>query len=78
MDSVIVLPLICINSNRAGEDPTIAGVITEARQVLCSVPLPPGFVTGVRELTQRYGVVMILDEVITRFRWSPGTLVQTS
>jgi glutamate-1-semialdehyde 2,1-aminomutase len=30
----------------------------------------------VRKLTQQYGVVMILDEVITGFRWSPGGLQQ--
>jgi glutamate-1-semialdehyde 2,1-aminomutase len=40
------------------------------------VPLPPGFVAGVRQLTQQYGVVMILDEVITGFHWSPGGLQQ--
>ena len=58
-------------------DNTIAGVITEgAGASYGTVPLPPGFVAGVRQLTQQYGVVMILDEVITGFRWSPGGLQQ--
>src|SRR6185295_17105491 len=36
------------------------------------VPLPPGFVAGLRELSRRHGVVLIFDEVITGFRWSRG------
>ena len=36
------------------------------------VPLPPGFVQAVREATARRGVVMLMDEVITGFRWSSG------
>ena len=40
------------------------------------MPLKAGFLEGVRELTRQHGVVMILDEVITGFRWSPGGLQQ--
>ena len=36
------------------------------------VPLPPGFIAKVRELTQKHGVILIFDEVITGFRWSRG------
>jgi glutamate-1-semialdehyde 2,1-aminomutase len=36
------------------------------------VPLPPGFLEGLRAVTRERGVVMILDEVITGFRWSRG------
>ena len=59
-------------------DKDIAGVITEGSGASYgTVPLEPGFLEGVRRLTQEYGVVMILDEVITGFRWSPGDLQQT-
>jgi glutamate-1-semialdehyde 2,1-aminomutase len=34
--------------------------------------LQTDFLQGVRKLTREHGVVMILDEVITGFRWSPG------
>ena len=36
------------------------------------VPLPPGFIAALREATRRRGVLMIMDEVITGFRWSRG------
>ena len=55
----------------------IAGVITEGSGASYgTVPLQPGFLEGVRRLTQQHGVVMILDEVITGFRWSTGGLQQ--
>lgn len=36
------------------------------------VPLDAAFLRGLRELTARYGVVLIFDEVLTGFRLSPG------
>ncbi len=36
------------------------------------VPLPPGFIAALREATARRGVLLIMDEVITGFRWSRG------
>jgi len=36
------------------------------------VPLPPGFLAELRELTRKHGVTLIFDEVITGFRWSRG------
>jgi glutamate-1-semialdehyde 2,1-aminomutase len=36
------------------------------------VPLPPGFLQALREATARRGVILIFDEVITGFRFSPG------
>lgn len=37
-----------------------------------AVPLPPGFLEALREVTRKRGVVLIFDEVITGFRWSRG------
>jgi glutamate-1-semialdehyde 2,1-aminomutase len=37
-----------------------------------TVPLPAGLLTAVRELTAATGTVLILDEVVSGFRWSPG------
>lgn len=36
------------------------------------VPLRPEFLTALRELTARHGVVLVFDEVITGFRVAPG------
>ena len=36
------------------------------------VPLPPGFIAKLREITRETGVLLIFDEVITGFRWSRG------
>src|SRR5919108_2487119 len=78
LESVIVLPLDLDALERTlATNKAIAGVITEGSGASYgTVPLKPGFVEGVRQLTERHGVVMILDEVITGFRWSPGGLQQ--
>ena len=39
-----------------------------------SVPFPPGFLEGVRMLATEAGAVLVFDEIITGFRWSPGGL----
>jgi glutamate-1-semialdehyde 2,1-aminomutase len=44
----------------------IAAVILEAETL---EPPAPGFLTGLRELCDEHGVVLILDEIITGFRW---------
>ena len=74
IDSVIVLPTdLAALENALNRDDNIAGVITEASGASYgTVPLPEGFLDGVRRQTRAHGVVMILDEVITGFRWAPG------
>ncbi len=37
-----------------------------------SVPLKDGFLEDLRRLADEYEVVLIFDEIITGFRWSPG------
>ncbi len=44
----------------------VAAVILEAQNI---EPPQPGFLEAVRALCDRHGVVMILDEIITGFRW---------
>jgi glutamate-1-semialdehyde 2,1-aminomutase len=45
----------------------IAAVILEAAT---QTEPPAGYLEGVRELTTRHGAVLVLDEMITGFRWS--------
>lgn len=54
-------------------DQDIAGIILEPSGASWgSVPLRPGFLQWLREVTLRTGVVLIFDEVITGFRYAPG------
>ena len=51
----------------------IAAVITEASGASwSSIPHPPGYLQRLRAITEKHGVVLIFDEVITGFRWAPG------
>lgn len=51
----------------------IAAVITEAAPANMGVVAPqPGFNAALRDLTSRYGALLIVDEVLTGFRVSPG------
>ncbi len=57
--------------NKYGED--IACVIVEPVAGNMGVVLPkPGFLEAIREITKRYGSLVICDEVITNFRLSKG------
>lgn len=47
----------------------VAGVIMEAQALTAP---EPGFLQGVRDLCDKYGVVLIFDEVVTGFRWALG------
>lgn len=44
----------------------IAAVVLEAETI---EPPAPGFFTGLRQLCDRHGALLILDEIITGFRW---------
>lgn len=74
IESVVVAPysdLDQIESLLAAGD--IAGVILEPSGASwATIPLPDGFLAGLREITRRHGTVLIFDEVITGFRWAPG------
>jgi glutamate-1-semialdehyde 2,1-aminomutase len=51
----------------------IAAIIVEPSGVVDgAVPLPPGFLQALRGLSAVHGVCLVFDEVITRFRLSPG------
>lgn len=51
----------------------IAAVIAEpVAGNMGTVPPLPGFLEGLRELCDRYGALLILDEVMTGFRVAPG------
>ena len=49
---------------------SLAAVIVEPFQRV--IPPRDGFLEGLRKLTQRYGIVLIFDEVVTGFRFAYG------
>jgi len=75
-DDIIVLPwndleILETTLKRHGHE--IAALITEPIMYNTEPVLPqPGYLEGVRELTKQYGVLFILDEVITGFRLALG------
>ena len=75
-DTTIALPfndLERVEKVFAERGDQIAAVITEpvAGNMGC-VPPAPGFLQGLREVTDRYGALLIFDEVMTGFRLSYG------
>ncbi|MEP4038527.1 aminotransferase class III-fold pyridoxal phosphate-dependent enzyme [Pseudophaeobacter sp.] len=55
------------------QDAAIGTIFVEASGAnYGSVPLPNGFLQGIRDLADEQEKVLIFDEVITGFRWSPG------
>jgi glutamate-1-semialdehyde 2,1-aminomutase len=74
MDQVVICPP---NDSKAVETAfergDIAGMILEpAGGNSGTTPTIPGYLAELRELATRHGVVLIFDEVITGFRYSPG------
>ena len=71
---VVVEPEIPALERLLSRDRDIAAVILEPTGAhFGQFPLQnPGFLQDLRELTAKYGVVMIMDEVITGFRLSKG------
>ncbi len=55
--------------------PRLAAVIVEpAAANMGLVPAEPGFLEGLRRLTEEVGALLVFDEVITGFRFGPTTL----
>jgi glutamate-1-semialdehyde 2,1-aminomutase len=74
MASVAVLP-VDISAVRDAIDSRgdVGAVIIESAGASSgSLPVPRGFLRELRALTAEHGVLLIMDEVVTGFRWAPG------
>jgi len=72
---VTVVPADLTAVQVALEDEQVGTVIVEASGASYgSIPLPEGFLAGLRKYTSEVGSVLIFDEIITGFRWAPGGL----
>lgn len=75
LSNVIVLPPndIARVESVLRQDADVAAVILEPTGAsMGKFPVYPQFLKELREVTQRYGVILIFDEVVTGFRLSPG------
>ena len=61
-----------VEATLAARDDVAAVLIEPSGASWGQVPLPAGFLAALREITTRYGVTLIFDEVITGFRWAKG------
>ncbi|HEX6031841.1 MAG TPA: aspartate aminotransferase family protein [Tepidiformaceae bacterium] len=74
MESIVVVPPDMDAVRRACDERSdIGAIIVEAAGASSgALPIPEGFLRELRELTAARGVVFIMDEVVTGFRWAPG------
>ncbi len=74
LKTVVALPCdLSLVESILASDKDIAGIIIEpSGGSWGKVPVPDGFLHQLKELTDRHGVVLIFDKVVTGFRWSPG------
>ncbi len=74
MATVAVLPLdmeaVARTVDERGDIGTI--IIEAAGASSGTLPVPRGFLKELRAFTAKRGVVMVMDEVVTGFRWAPG------
>ena len=75
-ESMVIVPSGDLNAveDVLMRDPDVAGLILEPTGAhFGQLPLDAeDYLLGLRELTERHGVVLIFDEVVTGFRASPG------
>ncbi|HLQ32275.1 MAG TPA: aminotransferase class III-fold pyridoxal phosphate-dependent enzyme, partial [Chloroflexota bacterium] len=58
-------------------DSDVAAIIVEPSGAgWAAVPLPEGFLAGLRLLATEHDLLLIFDEVVSGFRWSPGGIQQ--
>ncbi len=76
LDTVVVAPstdLAFVEQTLSNPDHGIAAIILEPSGAsYATIPLPDGFLAALRAITTRHNVLLIFDEVVTGFRWSPG------
>lgn len=75
-DECLILPwndLELVERTLEAHAPELAAILTETVMCNSGCILPePGFLEGLRALCDRYGVLLLFDEVITGFRLAPG------
>jgi glutamate-1-semialdehyde 2,1-aminomutase len=73
-DTVVVAPVNDLDfvDQRLAQGDVAAVILEPSGASYATIPLPPGFLTELRAITERRDTLLIFDEVITGFRWAPG------
>jgi glutamate-1-semialdehyde 2,1-aminomutase len=74
MGTVSVVPSddLAMLEERLAQGDVAALILEPSGGSWATIPFPEGYLQAARDLTAKYGVVLIFDEVITGFRWAPG------
>jgi glutamate-1-semialdehyde 2,1-aminomutase len=74
VEATVVCPIdVSALADLLRREPDIAAIVCEASGASYgTVPLPANFLADLRKLADEFCTVLIFDEVITGFRWSPG------
>lgn len=77
--SVAVVPADVAEVAKTLRARDVAAVILEPSGAAWgTVPLPPGFLADLRRLADDSGTLLVFDEVVSGFRWSPGGVQATT
>lgn len=74
MSTVAVVPpgMLAVRETLDAREDIGAVIVESAGAGSGTVPIPHGFLQELRALTRQRDVLMIMDEVVTGFRWAPG------
>lgn len=74
LDSVVVVPpeMGAVREALSARGDIGAAIVEASGASMGALPLPEGFLAELAEECRARGVVFVMDEVVTGFRWSPG------
>ncbi len=74
MNTIAVVPSndLAMLEERLSQGDVAALILEPSGGSWATIPLIEGYLQATRDLTRKYGALLIFDEVITGFRWAPG------
>ncbi|HKP53607.1 MAG TPA: aspartate aminotransferase family protein [Chloroflexia bacterium] len=79
LESVIVAPNDLVEVERIfseNPDDIACAILEPTGASYGTIPLPEGFLAGLRDIVHRYGALLVFDEIVTGFRYTPGGVQQ--
>ncbi|MCK6565168.1 MAG: aminotransferase class III-fold pyridoxal phosphate-dependent enzyme [Dehalococcoidia bacterium] len=78
LDTVVVVApqMHVVRETVAGRDDIGAVIVEPAGASSGTIPLPRGFLQELESFCRQRGLLFIMDEVVTGFRWTPGGIQQ--